>query len=147
MGLGQQVDTAESHVEAIDLLSNHVPCESGIALAVAVYSVLKRMPVQKLNRPHSQPKIFHDFRRSAAYELWKAGSNIEERMEVTGHRCQSMFKRYADLFSDEERRSMQRKAQERPQEWRQAERERAAQAPDTSVAEGARREPDSGRVQ
>jgi ATP-dependent Lon protease len=46
MGIGQQVDTTDFHVEAIDLLYNHVPCEAGIALVVAIYSALKRMPVQ-----------------------------------------------------------------------------------------------------
>ena len=46
MGLCQQVDTTDFHVEAIDLLSNHVSCEAGIALAVAIYSALKRLPVQ-----------------------------------------------------------------------------------------------------
>jgi len=55
-------------------------------------------------------RLFHDFRRSAAYELWKAGSTVEECMEVTGHRTEAMFKRYADLFSGEERRSIQRQA-------------------------------------
>jgi ATP-dependent Lon protease len=46
MGIGQQVDTTDFHVEAIDLLSNRVPCEAGIALVVAIYSALKRLPVQ-----------------------------------------------------------------------------------------------------
>jgi ATP-dependent Lon protease len=46
MGVGQQMDTTDFHVEAIDLLSNHVPCEAGIALVVAIYSALKRLPVQ-----------------------------------------------------------------------------------------------------
>jgi len=46
MGVGQQVDTTDFHVEAIDLLSNHVPCEAGVALVVAIYSALKRLPVQ-----------------------------------------------------------------------------------------------------
>ncbi len=46
MGVGQQVDTTDFHVEAIDLLSNHVPCEAGIALVVAVYSAVKRVSVQ-----------------------------------------------------------------------------------------------------
>ncbi|MBS1828812.1 MAG: protease Lon-related BREX system protein BrxL [Acidobacteria bacterium] len=46
MGIGQQVDTTDFHVEAIDLLSNHVPCEAGIALVVAIYSALKRQSVQ-----------------------------------------------------------------------------------------------------
>ena len=41
MGVGQQVDTTDFHVEAIDLLSNRVPCEGGMALVVAVYSAIK----------------------------------------------------------------------------------------------------------
>jgi ATP-dependent Lon protease len=45
MGVGQQFDTTDFHVEAIDLLSNHVPCEAGIALVVAVYSAMKRQSV------------------------------------------------------------------------------------------------------
>jgi ATP-dependent Lon protease len=42
MGIGQQFDTTDFHVEAIDLLSNHVACEAGIALVVAVYSAIKK---------------------------------------------------------------------------------------------------------
>jgi ATP-dependent Lon protease len=45
MGVGHQFDTTDFHVEAIDLLSNHVPCEAGIALVVAIYSVLKSQSV------------------------------------------------------------------------------------------------------
>ena len=45
MGIAQQFDTTDFHVEAIDLLSNHVPCEAGIALVVAVYSAIKRQSV------------------------------------------------------------------------------------------------------
>jgi ATP-dependent Lon protease len=46
MGVGQQVDTTDFHIEAIDLLSNHVSCECGVALVVAVYSAVKRQSVQ-----------------------------------------------------------------------------------------------------
>ena len=42
MGIAQAVDTTDFHVEAIDLLSNRVPCEAGIALVVAIYSALKK---------------------------------------------------------------------------------------------------------
>ena len=45
MGVGQQFDTTDFHIEAIDLLSNHVPCEAGIALVVAVYSAIKKQSV------------------------------------------------------------------------------------------------------
>ena len=42
MGIAKDIDTTDFHVEAIDLLNNHVPCEAGIALIVAIYSALKR---------------------------------------------------------------------------------------------------------
>src|SRR3989475_5763997 len=38
VGVGQEIDTTDFHVEAIDLRSNRVPSEAGIALFVAVYS-------------------------------------------------------------------------------------------------------------
>jgi ATP-dependent Lon protease len=45
MGIAQAVDTTDFHVEAIDLLSNRVPCEAGMALVVAVYSAVKKHSV------------------------------------------------------------------------------------------------------
>jgi len=35
LGIGQQLDTTDFHVEAIDLLSNDVPCEAGFCRKVA----------------------------------------------------------------------------------------------------------------
>jgi ATP-dependent Lon protease len=46
MGIAHAVDTTDFRVEAIDLLTNRVPCEAGIALLVAVYSAIKRHSVQ-----------------------------------------------------------------------------------------------------
>jgi len=45
IGISQQVDTTDFHVEGIDLLSNHVPCEAGVALIIAVYSAIKKQSV------------------------------------------------------------------------------------------------------
>jgi ATP-dependent Lon protease len=45
MGIAQQIDTTDFHVEAIDLLNNRVPCEAGIALLVAIYSAVKKHSV------------------------------------------------------------------------------------------------------
>jgi ATP-dependent Lon protease len=45
MGIAQQIDTTDFHIEAIDLLNNRVPCEAGIALVVAVYSAVKKHSV------------------------------------------------------------------------------------------------------
>lgn len=41
-------------------------------------------------------------------------------MQVTGHKSMSMFKRYSDLFSEDELRQRQREAQQRSTEWRRA---------------------------
>jgi ATP-dependent Lon protease len=46
IGISQQVDTTDFHIEAIDLLSNRVACEAGIALIVAVYSAIKKQSVR-----------------------------------------------------------------------------------------------------
>lgn len=42
MGIAQSFDTTDFHVEAIDLLTNRIPCDSGIAWVVAIYSALKK---------------------------------------------------------------------------------------------------------
>lgn len=42
MGIAQLFDTTDFHVEAIDLLTNRVPCDAGMGLVVAIYSALKK---------------------------------------------------------------------------------------------------------
>ena len=42
MGIAQAVDATDFHVEAIDLLANHIACDAGIGLVVAIYSALKK---------------------------------------------------------------------------------------------------------
>ncbi len=44
MGIAQLFDTTDFHVEAIDLFTNRVPCEAGVALVVAIQSALKKQP-------------------------------------------------------------------------------------------------------
>jgi ATP-dependent Lon protease len=39
-GIAQAFDTTDVHVEAIDLLTNRVSCDVGLALVVAIYSAL-----------------------------------------------------------------------------------------------------------
>ena len=73
----------------------------------------------KWENPKYEGRIMHDFRRSAAHEMWKAGSTVEECMEATGLKTPAMFKRYADLFGEEERRAVQRKVQERRHLWKE----------------------------
>jgi integrase len=84
------------------------------------------------NEPKYVGRIFHDFRRSAAHELWKSGNTIEDCKEVTGHRTDAMFRPYADLFTDEEKRQRQRATQAKRAEWRETQRKtaEAVQAPE-----------------
>jgi len=46
LGIGQLFDSTDFYVEAIDLLTNRVPCEGGPALVVAIYSALKKASAQ-----------------------------------------------------------------------------------------------------
>ena len=44
MGIAQTVDITDFYVEAVDLLTNHVACEAGVALVVAVFSAVRSHP-------------------------------------------------------------------------------------------------------
>ena len=70
----------------------------------------------------------HDFRRSASYEMFKAGNSVEDCKKVTGHKSDSQFKRYADLFSEAEKRESQRQVQLRRRAWREGEQAKVQQA-------------------
>jgi len=41
LAIARVFDTSDFHVEAIDLLNNHIVCESGMALIIAIYSIIK----------------------------------------------------------------------------------------------------------
>jgi integrase len=88
----------------------------------AVLDAKKTCPTcgRKCKAPKYIGKIFHDFRRTAAHEMWKAGSSVQDCMQVTGHKTEAMFNRYADLFSDEEKQQRQREVQQRRQTWRES---------------------------
>lgn len=46
LGIASAFDTTDFHVEAIDLLTNRISCDAGIAVLVAIISALKKSPVQ-----------------------------------------------------------------------------------------------------
>lgn len=80
--------------------------------------------------------LFHDFRRTAAYEMWKSGNSIEDCMKTMSMKTPSIFKRYADLFSEEEERERQMQVQQKRAAWRaeQAKAQQTAPAPVLSTA-------------
>jgi len=41
LAIARVFDTSDFHVEAIDLLNNHIVCEAGMALIIAIYSIIK----------------------------------------------------------------------------------------------------------
>ena len=45
LGVGRELDTADLHVEAVDLLANRVEAEVGVAFFVAALSALRKAPV------------------------------------------------------------------------------------------------------
>ncbi len=45
LGIASAFNTTDLHVEAIDLLTNRITCEAGIAVLVAIISALKKTPV------------------------------------------------------------------------------------------------------
>lgn len=45
LGIARDLDVSDLHVEAIDLLANHVEAEVGVAFFVACYSVMRKAPV------------------------------------------------------------------------------------------------------
>ena len=122
-------------------------CRDDAGQYISVLDAIRKCPTcgRKCMRPKYIGRIFHDFRRTAAHDMWKAGSTIQECMEVTGHKTEAMFKRYADLFSDEEKRNLQREVQRRRHERRQAEEQGRLSKP-AGTGE-ASQETASGRVQ
>jgi ATP-dependent Lon protease len=42
IGISHAIDTTDFHIEAIDLLANHIACDAGIGLIVAIYSAIKK---------------------------------------------------------------------------------------------------------
>ena len=90
---------------------------------------------KKSENPKYIGRIFHDFRRSAAHEMWKAGSSIDDCMKTTGHKTDSMFKRYADLFTVEEERARQLEVQNRRREWRKSLPANAVTMPKTAAVQ------------
>ncbi len=46
LGVARELDNSDFHLEAIDLIGNRVEAEVGVAMIIACFSVLRRMPLQ-----------------------------------------------------------------------------------------------------
>ena len=53
-------------------------------------------------------KIFHDFRRTASYNMREAGVPQAVAMKITGHRTDSMFRGYAIVDGEQKRNALQK---------------------------------------
>ena len=60
---------------------------------------------------------------------------MEECKEITSHKTDSMFKRYTDLFSEEEKRERQRAGQSKRREYKKAKAENVVTMPKRSAVQ------------
>lgn len=74
--------------------------------------VEKRCPKCKKARKYSG-KIFHSFRRSACRNLTQAGVPQQVAMRISGHKTDSMFRRYNIVVTDDLRTALERTKQYR----------------------------------
>ncbi len=74
--------------------------------------VEKRCPTCKKARKYSG-KIFHSFRRSACRNLTQAGVPQQVAMRISGHKTDSMFRRYKIVVTDDLRTALERTEQYR----------------------------------
>jgi len=99
-------------------IAHALACALGMRLSELVreaeYHFLNRYSQPGLaHRKYSQErgKIFHDFRRTASRNMIAAGVPQAVAMKITGHRTDSMFRRYA-IVDEEQKRDALAKTQQ-----------------------------------
>lgn len=64
---------------------------------------MKRVWVRACKKAKLVGKLFHDYRRAAARNMLRAGVPQAVAMQITGHKTDSMFRRYSIVSTDDKR--------------------------------------------
>lgn len=101
-GVAREVDTADFHVEVIDLLGNHVPAEPGVAFFVAAYSALRKAPAQASLLVLGDMSIQGNIKpvRSLVEPLQVAVDNGAKRVLIPSENKRSFLEVSADILEN-----------------------------------------------
>jgi len=98
--IARQYETAKGTV-----LSAYVFHEYGQPISESKF---KRMWARACKKAKLTGKLFHDYRRTAARNMLRAGIPQAVAMQITGHRTDSMFRRYSIVSVDDKRAALKK---------------------------------------
>jgi integrase len=71
-------------------------------------SKFKRVWARACKKAKLVGKLFHDYRRTAARNMLRAGIPQAVAMQITGHKTDSMFRRYSIVSVDDKRAALKK---------------------------------------
>lgn len=102
LGVTRELDTADFHIEAIDLLGNKVPAEVGVAFFIAAFSILRKSPSQSALLVLGDMSIQGNIKpvRSLVEPLQVAMDNGAKRALIPIENKRSFFEVSADVLEN-----------------------------------------------